>query len=347
MLRATRPFLLPASVLLLGALSVLPSPGRAGSDASVQPEPGRPVVIPTRYSGHRFVAVPTPERGGSLALLTDSAGGTVLFADTAERLKLAAVTIPGENETGKKLRGAELPAFKPGSAIPPPLGLKGGRLFLFERTDGEIPKFMRQYDGLLGQQWFAGRVWTFDYPGRRLLWRAPGDLPRHDAAHEVKLGFRTSSSGKRQTNFARLPVKVDGETVDFLFDTGATNVLPDEVLKTIGDGGPAERATSFLARSQFEKWHKKHPEWHALENVKTLTGNAMIEVPEVVIGGQAVGPVWFTVQPDRAFHNYMASMMDKPTEGALGGSAFRQLVITVDWPNAVAVFERPKEGRRD
>jgi hypothetical protein len=37
----------------------------------------------------------------------------------------------------------------------------------------------------------------------------------------------------------------------------------------------------------------------------------------------------------------MASMMDKPTEGALGGSAFRQLIITVDWPNAVAVFERP------
>lgn len=34
------------------------------------------------------------------------------------------------------------------------------------------------------------------------------------------------------------------------------------------------------------------------------------------------------------------SMMDKPTEGALGGSAFRQFVITVDWPNAIAVFER-------
>ena len=135
---------------------------------------------------------------------------------------------------------------------------------------------------------------------------------------------------------------LDGETIDFLFDTGATNVLPDKVLKEIGDGGPAERATSFLTRSQFEKWHKKHPNWRALDNVKTLSGMAMIEVPEVVIGRHAVGPVWFTVQPDRAFHRYMASMMDKPTQGALGGSAFRQLVITVDWPNAIAVFERPK-----
>jgi hypothetical protein len=255
---------------------------------------------------------------------------------------LATVAVPAEGGANKKMRLAELPAFKPGAAIPPPKGTKEGRLLVADVKPGEVPEFMKQYDGLLGQQWFAGRVWTFDYPGRRLLWRAPGDLPPHDPVHEVKLGFRTDATGQRETNFARLPAKVDGETIDFLFDTGATNVLPEKVLQAIGDGGPAERATSFLTRSQFEKWHKKHPEWRALEGVKTLTGNALIEVPEVVIGGHAVGPVWFTVQSDRAFHEYMASMMDKPTEGALGGSAFYRLVITVDWPNAVAVFERPK-----
>jgi hypothetical protein len=85
----------------------------------------------------------------------------------------------------------------------------------------------------------------------------------------------------------------------------------------------------------------KHPEWRALENIKTLTGAAMIEVPAVKIGGFTVGPVWFTVQPDLAFHTYMAQFMDKPTEGALGGSALHYLRMTVDWPNAVAVFERP------
>jgi hypothetical protein len=291
--------------------------------------------------------VPTPQAGGALTLLTDSAGGTIVFAEAAERLKLATAEVPGEGGAGKKVRLAELPEFKPGAAIPPPLGTKGGRLLVADVKPGEIPEFLKQYDGLLGQQWFAGRVWTFDYPGRRLLWRAPGDLPRHDAAHEVNFGFRTSRSGERETNFARLPVKVDGETIDFLFDTGASNVLPVKVLKEIGDGGPAERGTSFLTRSQFEKWHKKHPEWRALEDAKTLTGGAMIEVPEMVLGGHVVGPVWFTVQPDRAFHSYMASMMDRPTEGALGGSAFHQLIITVDWPNATAVFERSQEGRRD
>jgi hypothetical protein len=39
--------------------------------------------------------------------------------------------------------------------------------------------------------------------------------------------------------------------------------------------------------------------------------------------------------------------MDRPTEGALGGSAFRQLIVTVDWPNATVVFERPKDARQD
>ncbi|HEV8067807.1 MAG TPA: hypothetical protein VGP76_08715 [Planctomycetaceae bacterium] len=329
------------SLVLLCVLALC-GPAYAAPDPPVQPRAGAPVTIPTRCLGDRFAAVPALEAGGSLTFLADSAGGTFLFAHVADRLKLATTEMADGGDGAQKLRVTQLPAFKSGAAIPPPLGIPGGRLMVFESKPGQIPKFFQQYDGLLGQQWFAGRVWTFDYPARRLLLRAPGDVPRHDAAHEVKLGFRKLSSGERETNFARLSVTVDGEPIDFLLDTGATNLLPEKVLKEIGDGGPAERGTSFLARSQFEKWRKKHPKWRALDNVKTLSGTAMIEVPEVVIGGCTVGPVWFTVQPDSAFHKYMASMMDQPTEGALGGSAFRQMVVTVDWPNAIAVFERPK-----
>jgi hypothetical protein len=143
------------------------------------------------------------------------------------------------------------------------------------------------------------------------------------------------------SNFARIPAEIDGETIDFLFDTGATNILSEEVLKQIGDDRPANRATSFLTRSMFEKWRGKHPEWRALDNIKTLSGKAMIEVPRVTIGGFTVGPVWFTVQSDFAFHSYMAQWMDKQTEGALGGSVLHYLRVTVDWPNAIAVFEKP------
>jgi hypothetical protein len=321
---------------LLGATAL------TGSESTVEPTPGHPVTIPTSYSGDRFLVVPTAKGGERLTLLADSAGGTFLLADVARRLKLETSAAPGEGENGQKLRIADFPSFEREAAIPPPLGVKGGKILVIDSKPGQLPAFFKGHSGLLGQQWFAGRVWTFDYPGKHLLWRAPGDLPRHEPAHEVKLGFRKLPTGERENNFARIPVQIDGETLDFVFDTGATNVLPDDVLKQVGDGGPAERGTSFLARSQFAKWHKKHPDWRALEFVRTLTGFALIQVPRVTIGGFDVGPVWFTVQPDRAFHSYMASMMDKPTEGALGGSAFRQVIVTVDWPNAVAVFERPR-----
>jgi hypothetical protein len=58
------------------------------------------------------------------------------------------------------------------------------------------------------------------------------------------------------------------------------------------------------------------------------------------VGGFDVGPVWFTWRPDGAFHEWMAQLMDKPTEGALGGSAFHTLRITVDWIRGRAAFER-------
>jgi hypothetical protein len=75
--------------------------------------------------------------------------------------------------------------------------------------------------------------------------------------------------------------------------------------------------------------------------MKTLTGSALIEVPELVIGGHKVGPVWFTVQPDIGFQAVMKPLMDQPIVGALGGSALHYFRLTVDWPNAIAIFERP------
>lgn len=49
----------------------------------------------------------------------------------------------------------------------------------------------------------------------------------------------------------------------------------------------------------------------------------------------------FTRRPDRNFQQYMSQWMDRPIVGALGGSALRYLRVTVDYPGAVAVFEKP------
>ena len=72
-----------------------------------------------------------------------------------------------------------------------------------------------------------------------------------------------------------------------------------------------------------------------------MVGNApMIEVPRMTIAGHEVGPVWFTGRADRAFHEYMAQWMDRPLDGALGGSAFRYFRVLVNYPEAYAEWAR-------
>ena len=67
----------------------------------------------------------------------------------------------------------------------------------------------------------------------------------------------------------------------------------------------------------------------------------MIRVPSVKVGGWEVGPVWFTRRADKNFHEFMSRFMDQTIEGALGGNALRSFRLTVDYPGAVAYFEKP------
>jgi hypothetical protein len=69
-----------------------------------------------------------------------------------------------------------------------------------------------------------------------------------------------------------------------------------------------------------------------------VRGMRMIEVPEVLVGGHPVGPVWFTERANESFHDYMSRWMYRSIEGALGGSALRYFQVTLDYPAAVAHF---------
>ena len=293
------------------------------------PTPGHPIVLPTEFMENRFAVVPITESGKKLKFYTDSAGACLLALEDAEALKLP-ITADGDAKT------CALPPFRENASIPAPIDTPL-RLLVQKDIDDNLGPGL---DGMLGQQWFAGHTWTFDYLAKKLYWRAPGDLPKHAPYHEAKLYFKTDAKGVRDNNFARIQIEVDGEKLSFTLDTGAEDVLPPPVLKEVGDGRPAERATSFLAQSIYEKWHAKHPDWKVI-TTPSLTGRELIEVPKITLGGYEVGPVWFSVQPDRAFHQFMAQWTDQPTEGSLGGSAFKYFRMTVDWPNAVAVFEKP------
>ena len=195
---------------------------------------------------------------------------------------------------------------------------------------------------MLGEAWFGGHVWTWNYPAGKL--RLEGsDWKSAPTAIRVSLGFPVDKKGNRDDNFARIAIGVDGKRFDVLLDTGATTTLTTEALKTCADNLPAERATSFVVDTQFQAWHKAHPDWRVIEQAEAGTKAAMIEVPQVEIAGSQVGPVWFTWRADKNFHEFMSGMMDKQVEGAIGGNALSHFVMTVDYLGAAAYFRCVKD----
>ena len=288
-------------------------------------------ALPVRYEEHRFFVEPVTTSGQKLLFFTDSGGGLFIYKDAAE--KLASV------KTGKDgNEPIDFPAFKTGFSIPVPLG-SDGKLYVLDRTPN-APN-LGDSQGMLGQAWFGGRIWTFDYPGKKLiLWDKSPEIFKKKSSKPVTFGFKTDENNKRALNFPRIQVEIDGEVFELLFDTGATTFLTKEVLEALKDGGKEERATSFITNTTFEKWRKKHPEWRVIEKAEKTTGEAMIEVPEIKIAGYTVGPVWFTRRADKNFHEFMSKFMDKQVEGAIGGNALRHFRITVDYPQARAIFEK-------
>ncbi|MDQ4122533.1 MAG: hypothetical protein M3209_13935 [Acidobacteriota bacterium] len=316
--------------VLIAAIFILSISGLAFGQTK-----GKPVKLPVRYDAHRFYVEPVTTDGEKLSFFTDTGGGLFVFADTVEKLKLPVESV---SEGERKMELIVLPKFKAGTEIPAPLGATSEKIFVSPTS--QRMALAKDWSGMLGQQWFAGRVWTFDYPNKQLLLRAVGDVPTVKPEHRAALGFKTTADGKRAINFPRITVKIDGEPLDLLFDTGASTELTEAALKTLNDKQPAVRGTSFITTSVFEKWRKAHPDWRVIEAAEARSNAAMIEVPDIEIGGYRTGAVWFTVRLDKNFHEYMSQWMDKRVEGAIGGNALRYFRITVDYPNAVAVFEK-------
>jgi hypothetical protein len=290
--------------------------------------------LPTRYLADRFAVTPVTVDGDTLVLYTDTGGGAnMLWESTVGRMRLAIEHLIHGSDTTRLVR---LPRLSSAAAIPlPQPGPPFGERFLVPAPRNEA--FTR--DGFLGRTWFADRVWVFDYPGRSLLLLTR--TPTTAAARRVPLGFQTDSAGRRTTHFPRIRIAVDGDSLDLLFDTGATISLTDSALARLADGGPAERGGSFIAQNVFERWRTRHPDWLVIERADRTLDMPMIRVPEIAVAGYVVGPVWFAMRPDRNFHQFMSQWMDRKVEGAIGGSALRYFRVTVDYPRAVALFERP------
>ncbi len=225
------------------------------------------VQLPARFVDGLIYVEPETLAGAKLSLLADTGGGLYVTEKAVERTGMQPISVFGSKLT-------RLPAFRRDAWIP-------------EVTGAE--KWMavadRAEDGMLGQRWFAGGVWTFDYPAQKLTLRHQPFAPTPaETAHVIRLGL-LQQFGVRTGHHPRFTIRVDGQPIDALLDTGATVRLTPEAKQAIGEPGESERATSFISTSVFDRWHKAHPDWRVIEKGCEMSHQDLIEVPEIEVAG--------------------------------------------------------------
>lgn len=326
----TPSLLLQTLAIVIAAASVAP--------AQVE-EVGETREMPAELVQDRFYVRPITTRGDTLSFYTDTGGGLFVVGARADALGLE---IEEEPQGGGEVREVLVwPEFWAEAWIPAP----GTDRVPVMRGSGMDA--LGDITGLLGHPWFDGRTWTFDYENGKLLYHPGGEPETVEGGTRVPLAFRYSSEGERRPSFPRIRAILDGQPLDFLLDTGATGVLTDEALEELGGEAPT-RAVSFITTEVFGQLVLNHPDWRVISDAdRTVEGMDMIEIPEIVIAGETVGPVWFVQRPDENFHEFLARFMDRPVDGALGGNVFRFFRMTVDYPRAVASFERVGETTAD
>jgi len=293
---------------------------------------GAQTIIPTRYVADRFFAAPVTLQGDTLMMLMDTGGGQVFVSKRAlERMGTTPRFLAVEGGGDSVWDGGKFPTFKPGLGIPPALGNPPGQIY-----GASAPREVLGGDGMVGHNWFAGRVWVLDYPRHQAAYFETAPPPKPLGPHTIPMTLKAPL----MRDDPRIQVLVAGDTVDMLLDTGATSVLSPEAIAIVG-AGPAARASAFVAQRQFDAWHTNHPDWRVIAGGEANSHADLIGVPNVSIAGYDVGTIWFAKRSNQVYDGMMKALMDKPILASVGGAAFRQFKLTLDYVNQRVTFEKP------
>jgi hypothetical protein len=292
--------------------------------------------LPAQFEHDRIHLSVTGPDGQPLWIYVDSGGGYNAITQTVRNRLGLAIDEEIEGDDGP-LQVVKFPALFAGARIPAPLPDKwlGGRLLV-------VPDAQLGMDSaFLGNRWFAGHIWQIDYPNHSMSLLVAPPAPKN--VHRIPMAFRIGADGIRDLNFPRITISVDGAPMEVLFDTGATASLTSTSAPVFNVEDGAKVGTSYVVRSTFEKWRKRHPDWRVVDKADAGRGTfPMIEVPSIRVANMSVGPVWFTERSDEDFHNTMSEVLGVPADGALGGSGLKYFRIILDYPAAKAYFSRPK-----
>lgn len=287
--------------------------------AAIAVEP--PVVIPTKYEQDRFYVITPAFNGVSATLLLDSGGATGIYPEFTWYWKTADSKV---EENRLVFKGPS-----PFTKLPEDT-IQENSIRLLPNGDEEVAMIRGLLkDGIIGNGWLGTRKWNFNYPERKLTSLKSIDAPR---GNKVSLHFKNE-----RLFYPRMEIAVDGESLDVLFDTGATSFFTEEAMRALSLKD-AFAASSFVRESVFNNWRKKHPDWKIVEGGDRLGNHPLIRVPAVKIASHEIGPVWFARRPNKAYDESMAEYMDCKCAGAIGGNILKNFDVTIDYPGKAAWF---------
>lgn len=306
----------------------------------------QPVLLNSKFiDGGRFYLKIATTSGDTLLGYGDTGGGfTAVFPAAIDKAKLnsSVKTISDGNMEHSYIKFGDLVSDKkiPPIEIPFSFPIKESIFLIPDNKmleEGQNLLKTIPQDIFLGQFFFLGKAWTFDYLNEKIYVNTPVIKTKANEKNIQYLGLKKDSAGNKLFGHPSIKIIVDGDTLDMLFDTGASFILTDSG-KTKLNTEKESLAGSFIARSVYDKWISRHPDWKIFS--KSDMGTNIIEVPEIKIGQYIAGPVLFSVRPDEAWSEWMIKSMDKVVKGAVGGSALKFFKVKADYNNELIEFTR-------
>jgi hypothetical protein len=161
---------------------------------------------------------------------------------------------------------------------------------------------------------------VFDYANRQFTIGGPGS---------VKFQGASSKATVNQFGLIQIPAQVLGESLTLSLDTGS--------------------GISFIASDRFAKWHMTYPAWPYMKgaaggaNLFGTTdepGRELLRLPGLKIGASTLqGVIVASFSPDLL--NRLKDRTGAETNGLLGGEAFRNCRVGVDYAHETVYLEPP------
>jgi predicted aspartyl protease len=285
-----------------------------------QPSASDRATVPLHVEGNRPYIDVTLEKADGTArrarFLVDSGGGGFILVEPLARelgVRLGETMTEGESRLARvtsPLR-AKVGEFA--------LELDPKRILVRIGESSPLPGAPVRAEGMLPGHVLAHYHVVFDYPKATFTIARPGALE--------PVGEPVPMPVSKHMGFPRTELEVDGKTLGFLLDTGASFTIVSQAL--------------------LESWGKAHPDWErhqgAHGEAATLGGRTIetMYVDGATWHGNALGRFGVVSQPVGAFEEWITAMMTAPVVGALAGNVLEQFRVELDYRGQKLYLTRP------